>query len=606
MSGGCLSLEAARRFFRRTASPSGNDVQTAQCPAAAPWDLESAIADFEFTSEALALGDLSEQLLAARCMDESLPVDIGAGSRLRERARWAWDSYPGFTANDAPFPRPLRPASLKKPTVQDPAWTCAICLQSDTTSQESRAVARVIRMASCEHVFHTRCIHRWLSHGNSCPVCRCSPLRPFRQTPTAQQPESSSSLAVRPALSQGLSYLQSLPAPLRARYDQLGEWITPISSIQEVMGLRAQGSLQLPLAPPFGPAAEEPGHGLYVYPRTSKTQAIESAEWQRVLAVKSAERQLWGCFNDMPFPSPRLWHLECSAQLPPCSPDLLRGMMHAETTSMVCNADPAREVFPLSVLGEAVIDEWSGFCDGLNGGFCRRAWSEPLITALSEGSAWEQLSAEAVQTDQLTLKQLLVESIRAGKHLTEQKIREKRIRLAVRLKCGPPSEDFFGDRLPQEDDPVGPEAVMLRWQRSKAHAVAAALNLQQEGALVTVFPAAGRWPGPPLTRLWAKRCWAKLGARILERDRQKAMAGAAEKAVYNLTHIIKKANHLDNSSARCSVSTQEISTDMSFLESSGMTFTSHSEGRATPRSWRPSVKLCRSGLVSHMISRYGG
>eukprot|EP00930_Biecheleria_cincta_P034658 TRINITY_DN23920_c0_g1_i2.p1 TRINITY_DN23920_c0_g1~~TRINITY_DN23920_c0_g1_i2.p1 ORF type:complete len:601 (-),score=59.50 TRINITY_DN23920_c0_g1_i2:423-2225(-) len=600
MSGSCLSFEAARRLFCRTAGPLGNDLHTVQCPAQLQ-ELESDSENAQFASEALAVGDLSDLLLAAHCSDEWLPVDIGAGSWLREQARWAWDSYPGFTANDAPFPRPLRPVARKEPFVQDSAWDCAICLQSAaSTPQGSRTVARVVQMASCAHVFHTRCIHRWLLHGNSCPVCRCSPLRPFRQARPWHVPKSSTSLAVRPALSQGLSYLQSLPIALQARYDQLGEWITPLSSIQEVIGLRAQGSLQLPLVPPAAPAAEEQGHGLYMYSRTTETQAIESAEWQRILAVKLAERQLWGCFNDVPFPNPRLWHLQCSAQLPPCAPDLLRGLMHAESTTMVCSADLAWEVFPLSVLGEAAIDEWSESC---HGSFCRRAESEPFVTTISESCAWEQLSAEAILHDQLSHEQLLVESIRAGRVISEQKMRERQICLAARFNCASPSEGFFGDCLPKETDPVGPEAVVSRWKLYKTQAGAALTLRRLAGALVTIFPAAGRWPGSPLSRFWARRCWAKLGAKILECDRHKEIAGA----------IAKKADTADNSPTRCSVSTPDINTDNSSLNSSGMTFTSQSGSMAqdagmqwTPRSSRPSVKLCQSGFVAQMISRYGG
>lgn len=393
--------------------------------------------------------------------------------------------------------------------------------------------------------------------------------------------------------------------PLQTRYDQLGEWITPLSSIQEVIGLRAQGSLQFPLVPPVGPAAEEqgllqPGLGLYMYSRTSETHAVESAEWQRTLAVKLAERQLWGCFNDVQFPSPRLWLLECSAQLPPCSPDLLRGLMHAESSTLFFSADPAWEVFPLRVLSEAAIDEWSESC---HGGFCRRAESEPLVTTLSESCAWEQLPAEAIMHDQLSQEQLLVEFVRAGRVLTKQKMRERQIYLAAKFKSVSPSEGFFGDRLPVETDPVGPEAVVSRWQLYKAQAVAAVLALQQEGEHVTTFPAAGRWPGPPVSSLWARRCWAKLGSRILERDRQKArkLAGDVE--------------DLFKSSARSSMSTPETTAaGISSLNlSSYMTVSSFAESMAydvsvqwTPRSSRPSVKLCQSGLVAQMIGRYGG
>ena len=44
--------------------------------------------------------------------------------------------------------------------------TCSICL-SDMERTENRC------MLGCEHVFHDRCIKKWLKVKKTCPVCKC-------------------------------------------------------------------------------------------------------------------------------------------------------------------------------------------------------------------------------------------------------------------------------------------------------------------------------------------------------------------------------------------------------------------------------------------------
>lgn len=43
--------------------------------------------------------------------------------------------------------------------------TCSICLQSVKAGTYASAL-------QCGHIFHKRCITRWITKGQSCPMCR--------------------------------------------------------------------------------------------------------------------------------------------------------------------------------------------------------------------------------------------------------------------------------------------------------------------------------------------------------------------------------------------------------------------------------------------------
>ncbi|CAD8141410.1 unnamed protein product [Paramecium octaurelia] len=45
--------------------------------------------------------------------------------------------------------------------------TCSICLEPFTSSS-------LVRMTYCEHVFHSRCLERWMKNNKICPLCRAS------------------------------------------------------------------------------------------------------------------------------------------------------------------------------------------------------------------------------------------------------------------------------------------------------------------------------------------------------------------------------------------------------------------------------------------------
>lgn len=59
---------------------------------------------------------------------------------------------------------------LKRDDVHHTGETCAVCL-------ETYKPREVLRIVSCSHVFHKRCVDRWLLKRGSCPICNCAILQ---------------------------------------------------------------------------------------------------------------------------------------------------------------------------------------------------------------------------------------------------------------------------------------------------------------------------------------------------------------------------------------------------------------------------------------------
>ncbi|EOA12399.1 hypothetical protein CARUB_v10027259mg [Capsella rubella] len=97
---------------------------------------------------------------------------------------------PALETNDDHKPEPETVASSAAPTptlvyssdleLAGAEAECAICL-SEFEQGESIQV-----LEKCQHGFHVKCIHKWLSSRSSCPTCRTSIFSQPLETPPNQ------------------------------------------------------------------------------------------------------------------------------------------------------------------------------------------------------------------------------------------------------------------------------------------------------------------------------------------------------------------------------------------------------------------------------------
>lgn len=97
---------------------------------------------------------------------------------------------PTLETNDDNKPDPEAAASSAAPTptlvytsdleLAGAEAECAICL-SEFEQGESIQV-----LEKCQHGFHVKCIHKWLSTRSSCPTCRTSIFSQHSETPSSQ------------------------------------------------------------------------------------------------------------------------------------------------------------------------------------------------------------------------------------------------------------------------------------------------------------------------------------------------------------------------------------------------------------------------------------
>ncbi|GAA0151584.1 hypothetical protein LIER_10278 [Lithospermum erythrorhizon] len=61
---------------------------------------------------------------------------------------------------------------IELPSGNGAIGVCSVCLE-DYQPDEDKEEGGCSKQVQCGHIFHGNCIQVWLSHHNSCPLCRC-------------------------------------------------------------------------------------------------------------------------------------------------------------------------------------------------------------------------------------------------------------------------------------------------------------------------------------------------------------------------------------------------------------------------------------------------
>lgn len=66
------------------------------------------------------------------------------------------------------YPSPKKPSRKRLDYIKkwNTSFQCTICLKKTTRYDFS------LKKLSCGHEFHLNCVNEWLTHSNSCPICR--------------------------------------------------------------------------------------------------------------------------------------------------------------------------------------------------------------------------------------------------------------------------------------------------------------------------------------------------------------------------------------------------------------------------------------------------
>ncbi|KAL6221875.1 hypothetical protein ACLB2K_005267 [Fragaria x ananassa] len=57
---------------------------------------------------------------------------------------------------------------------------CSVCVEGFRAAEEGGAGGRAGKQVPCGHIYHETCIAKWLSHSNSCPLCRSTVFHPHQ------------------------------------------------------------------------------------------------------------------------------------------------------------------------------------------------------------------------------------------------------------------------------------------------------------------------------------------------------------------------------------------------------------------------------------------
>ena len=77
----------------------------------------------------------------------------------------------------------LKPIEVLKSYTYDTDDTCAICLETFTSTEE-----KVVNLKKCKgHGFHQKCLEKWLKYKSDCPLCKKSaPVQSFGSLPNGK------------------------------------------------------------------------------------------------------------------------------------------------------------------------------------------------------------------------------------------------------------------------------------------------------------------------------------------------------------------------------------------------------------------------------------
>ena len=68
-------------------------------------------------------------------------------------------------------------SSASSHVCQEKDTSCSICLVClDAEQEEEKEIVEIVR-TNCGHVFHSKCLAKWVPHNTTCPMCRQSIIK---------------------------------------------------------------------------------------------------------------------------------------------------------------------------------------------------------------------------------------------------------------------------------------------------------------------------------------------------------------------------------------------------------------------------------------------
>ncbi|KAK2977659.1 hypothetical protein RJ640_015656 [Escallonia rubra] len=162
----------------------------------------------------------------------TLSTSSHRSSSLPSRSTLSTTTHRSSSLPENPFTGLIRYVSANCFFLKASGGECSIC-------HEDFVPRDMVNRLPCSHIFHTRCILRWLKRSNTCPLCRSKvykeePARPkethgqpiriirldrqsFHRVPTSQSRPAPTSRNVTRSVENEAHIPQSRPTPITAR-----------------------------------------------------------------------------------------------------------------------------------------------------------------------------------------------------------------------------------------------------------------------------------------------------------------------------------------------------------------------------------------------------